>query len=71
VALLHEPECDNSFLPSAPPPQKAVLFSLLPGQVRHLKWWLTKFFVDNLDKFYMYAEMGNNERTDRQLKLHN
>jgi hypothetical protein len=29
------------------------------------------FFVDNLDKFYMYAEMGNDERTDRQLILHN
>jgi SNF2 family DNA or RNA helicase len=46
-----------------------VLFCPLPGQVRHSKWWLTKFFADHLDIFYMYAEMGNNERTEMQLKF--
>jgi len=46
-----------------------VLFCPLPGQVRHLKWWLTKFFGDYLDIFYMYAEMGNDERTEMQLKF--
>jgi hypothetical protein len=55
--------------PSAPPPQKAVLFCPLPGQVRHLKWWLTKIFGDNVDIFHMYAEMGNDERTEMQLKF--
>jgi len=68
-ALLHKPESNQSPLPRAPPPQKAVLFCPLPGQVRHLKWWLTKFFVDHLDIFYMYAEMGNDERTEMQLKF--
>jgi len=56
--------------PSAPSQQKAVLFCPLPGQVRHLKWWLTKFFVDNMDIFHMYAEMSNDERTEMQLKFH-
>jgi len=56
--------------PSAPPPQQAVLFCPLPGQVRHLKWWLTKFFVDNVDIFHMYAEMGNDECTEMQLEFH-
>jgi hypothetical protein len=69
-ALLHEPESNQSALPRAPPPpQKAVLFCPLPGQVRHLKWWLSKFFADHLDIFYMYAEMGNDERTEMQLKF--
>jgi len=69
-ALLHEPESNSSALPCAPPPQKVVLFCLLLGQVRHLKWWLTKFFGDQLDIFYMYVEMGNDERTEMQLKFH-
>jgi len=55
--------------PSAPPPQKAMLFCPLPGQVRHLKWWLTKFFADNVDIFHMYAKMGNDDRTEMQLKF--
>ena len=55
--------------PNAPPPQKAVLFCPLPGQIRHLKWWLMKLFGDNVDKFDMYAEMGNDERTEMQLKF--
>jgi len=64
-ALLHEPESLKSILPCAPPPpQKAVLFCPLPGQCRHLTWWLTKFFADNLDIFYMIAEIGNDERTE-------
>ena len=68
--LLHEPESLTSTLPLAPsPPQKAVLFSPLPGQVRYLKWWLTKCFGDNLDTFYMFADMGNDERKEIQLKF--
>ena len=54
-ALLHRPESLKSTLPHAPPrPQKALLFCPFPGQVRHLKCWLTKFFADHLDIFYMY-----------------
>jgi len=68
-ALLHQPESDNSVLPPAPPPQKAVLFCPLQGQVRHLKWWRTMFFAEHLDIFYMYLEMGNDERTELQLKF--
>jgi len=64
---LHEPECNNSTSPYAPPSQNAALFCPLPGLVRHLKWWLTKFFADHLDIFYMYAEIGNDERTEMQI----
>jgi len=67
--LLHEPDSNSRAVRRAPPPQKAVLFCPLPGQFRHLKWWLTKFFADHLDMFYMYAEMGNNECTEMQLKF--
>jgi SNF2 family DNA or RNA helicase len=34
-----------------------------------LKWWLTKYFADNVNIFHMYAEMGNDERTEMQLKF--
>jgi len=68
-ALLHTPESHKRTLPRAPPPQKAVLFCPVPGQVRHLKLWLMKFFADHLDIFYMYAEMGNDECTEMQLKF--
>jgi len=46
-----------------------VLCCPLPGQVRHLKWWLTTFSADHLDVFYLYAELGNDERTEMQLKF--
>jgi len=69
-ALLHEPERYKSALPHAPPSQKAVLFGPLPGQVCPSKWWLTKWFADHLDIFYMYAGIGNDERTEMQLKFH-
>jgi len=68
--LLLEPERYTSSLPRAPPPPKAVLFCPLPGQVHHLMWWLTKFFADVLDIFYLYAEMENDERTERLLEFH-
>jgi len=67
--LLHKPENHISTLPHAPPPQNVVLFCPLPGKVRHLKWWLTKSFADHLDIFYLYAEMGNDGRTEMQLKF--
>ena len=64
-ALLHEPESNQSALPRAPPPpHKGVLFCPLPGQVRHLKWWLSKFFADHLDIYYMYSEMGIDGRPE-------
>jgi len=68
-AMLHKPESTKSALPCASPPQNAMLFCPLPGRVRYLKWWLTQIFADHLDIFYMYAEMGNNVRTEMQLKL--
>jgi hypothetical protein len=67
--LLHEPESFKRSLPPAPPPSMAVQFCPRPGQVCHLKWWLTKFFADHLDNVYMHAEMGNNQRTEIQLKF--
>jgi len=69
-ALRHEPDRYNCSLPCSPPPQKVVLFCPLPGQVCHLKWWLTKFSADHIDIFYLYAEMGNDECTEMQLNFH-
>jgi hypothetical protein len=69
VALLHAPDILESTFPHVLPPQKAVLFCPLRGQVLHFQWWLTKFYADNLDIFYMFADMGNNERTEMQLKF--
>jgi len=46
-----------------------VLFCPLPGEVRHLKRWLTKYFADHVDIFHMYAEMDNDERTEMQLRF--
>ena len=66
--LLPEERNENA-PPSGPPPQKAVLFCPLPAQVRHLMWWLTKFLAVNVDIFDMYAEMGNDEHTEIQLKF--
>ena len=68
-APLHEPERYNSALPHTPPPQKEVLLCSLAGQVRHLKWWLSRSFSEHVDVFYMYEEIGNDERTEMQLKL--
>jgi len=53
-------ERNENAVTSEPPPQNALLFCLLPGQVRHLKLWLTKYCVGHVDIFHMYAEMGNN-----------
>jgi hypothetical protein len=64
--LFQEVRNENA-LSCAPPPQQAVLFDPLPGQVRHLEWWLPKLFPDNVDIFHMYAEMGNDECTEMQL----
>ena len=55
--------------PSAPPPQKAVLFAPPRGEVCHLKWWLTKFFEDDVSIFHLYDEMGKDEHTEMQLKF--
>jgi hypothetical protein len=67
--LLHKLERNSRALSRAPSPQKAVLSCPLPGEVHHLKWWLTKFFADHWDIFSMYAEMGNDEHTEIQLKF--
>jgi len=69
VVLLHEPERYESASPRSPPPQKWMIFCPLPGQVRHLGWWLTMFNADHLDVVYMYGEMGSDERTEMQLKF--
>jgi len=68
-ALFLEQNRNENALPSAPSPQKVVLFCSPPGQVHHLKWWLNKYFVDHVDIFHMYAEMGNDECTEMQLKF--
>jgi len=32
-------------------------------------WWLTKVSTDNVDIFHLYAQIGNDERTEMQLKF--
>jgi len=54
-------ERNENSTPSAPPPQKTLLFCPLPDQLRFLKWWLRKFLVDHVVIFHMYAKMGNDE----------
>ena len=68
-AILPGPEKNKSSLPCAPPPHNALLFCPLPRQACHWKLWLTMLFADHLDVFYMYAEIGNDERTEMQLKF--
>jgi len=68
-SLLPEHDNNENALPGAPPPQMAVLCCFLPGEVRHLKWWLTKYLADHVDIFHMYADMGTDERTEMQLKF--
>ena len=46
-----------------------MLFCALPAQSHHLKWWLTKFLADHVNIFHMHAEMGNDKRTEMQLKF--
>jgi SNF2 family DNA or RNA helicase len=67
--LLRKAESLTGTLRSALHLQKAVLFCPLPAHFHHLKWWLTKCILDNLKIFYTYAEMGNDERTEMQLKF--
>jgi hypothetical protein len=68
VLLPEQIRLENA-LPSVPTSHKAVLFRHPPGQVRHFKWWLTTYFVDHVDIFHMYAEMGNDEWTEMQLQI--
>jgi hypothetical protein len=69
VLLLPEQRRLENALPGAPPPPKAMRFCPLPGQFRHLKLWLMEYFADHGDIVHMHAEMGNDERTDMQLKI--
>jgi hypothetical protein len=74
VALVPEYDRNEIALPGAPSPHKAVQFCPVPGHVCQITWSLTKYFGDNVDRSHMYAEMGNNEGTEIQLKfldLHN
>jgi len=68
-ALLHEPEINQCAMPGATPPQMAMLSCPPPGLVRHLKCWYRKGFADDLDISNMYAEMGNDEHMEMQLKF--
>jgi len=67
--VLPEKQRHQNALPIALPPQKAVLFCSLCGQVHHFRWWLTKYFADHVDLFHMYAEMGNDEQAEMLLKF--
>jgi len=69
ATLLQKQERPENSLPSAPLPQRALIFCPLPGQVCHLKWWLTKYFADHVDILHMYAEMCNDEQAEMHLKF--
>lgn len=66
-ALLLDQETPQNALASAPPTHKALRCCLLDGQVHHWMWWLTKYFVDHVDIFHIYADMGNDRHTEMQL----
>ena len=68
-AVLPGTECKEQALPNGRSPLQAVQFCPLPGQVRHVKWWLTKYFADHADVFHLWAEMGNDECTGVKLKI--
>jgi len=68
-AVLPGTECKEQALPNGRSPLQAVQFCPLPGQVRHVKWWLTKYFADHADVFHLWAEMGNDECTGVKLKF--
>jgi len=67
--MLLPQERNKNAPPSAPPPQKAVLFCPLTGQICYLNWWLTKFCAYNVDIFHMRTELGNDERTEMLLEF--
>jgi hypothetical protein len=67
--LLPEQKRHETAIPGSPPLQKAALFCPLSGQVCHLKSWLTQYFADHVDIFHLYAEMGDDEQTEMQLKF--
>jgi len=71
AAPFRKPESNCNTLFSLPLPPKVVLFSLLPGQVHYLMWWLGKLFVDHLGNFYMYVEMVNDKRSEMDFKFQN
>jgi len=66
--LLPEEDVNDHALPGTPR-QEAVLFCPLPGHVCHPMGWLTNYFVDHVDIFQMYSELGNDEHTQMQLKF--
>jgi len=68
-ALLPLKDRNDNSLPNELLPLKAAQYCPLPVPVCHLKWWLTKYFVDPVDIFHMYAEMGNDEYTQMWLKF--
>jgi len=67
--LLPEQVRTDNVLHSAPPAKIVVLFHPVPAQVRHLNWWLTNCFVDHVDIFHIYVEMGNDECAQMPLKF--
>jgi len=67
--LLPEHNRNENTDPCTPPPPKLVLSGTVPGHIRDLNWWLMQYFLDCVHIFHMYAEMGNDEHTEMQLKF--
>jgi len=67
--LQHQSETNNGTLPCTPQFKTVLPFCRLLGEVRHLKWWLTKHFADYFNNFYMYRAMSNKEHTEMQLQF--
>jgi len=68
-ALVPDQESNQTQLPSAPPPERAVQLCPVPGQVCHSKWRLTMDLEDYVDIFHTYAAVGNDESIHMQLKF--
>jgi hypothetical protein len=69
--LLLKPDKNYNALPIEPPSQMVARFYPLHVKVYHLMWWLSKYFVNHVDIFLMYAEMGKNECTEIQITFQN
>jgi len=65
--FLPEQDRNDKALTGATSPHKVVLLWPHCVQLHQLKWWLTKYSVNHVDIFHMYAEMSNDECTEMQL----
>jgi len=69
AALLVAKKVIKNAFPTMPPQQQAVVCSAHSIKVHLLKLWWTKYFVDHVDWFFIYAEMGKTNWTEMHPKF--